>query len=145
MSAPLPQPPAVGQLVRLAVFAAGEVEYAVAGRVPRSLPAPSPLPRAVRHAEALYPVVDLAEAFGLAAAPGGERLLFLVEDGAVRRALVVERLVGAESFDLERVEPIPEIYPEAERRRFRGLLLRPDGGLVVLLRLEALAAGGGIA
>ena len=128
---------------RITVFAVGEVEYAVTGRIPRSLPAPAPLPSVVRHGEVDFPVVDLPAAVGAGRAAGSEPLLFLVEEGAVRRALLVERLVGAETADLEAVQPVPALYPETERRRWRGLLPRPDGRIIVLLRLEGLPVAGG--
>jgi hypothetical protein len=139
---------AFGGQTRLTIFAVGEVEYAVAGRIPRSLPAPRVLPPEVRHGEAAFPLVDLPRAFGVGGMVDAERWIFLVEEGAVRRALLADRLVGHESFDLGALQPIPAVYPEGERRRWRGLLPRPDGSLVVLLRLEGLptlgdgAAGG---
>jgi hypothetical protein len=143
MSVPLPAGEGAARPSRLAVFAVAGVDCAVAGRVVRSLPVPRPLPAAIRHGEAEFPVVDLAAALGAATPAEAERLLFLVEEGAVRRALVIERLVGAESFDLESVLPVPALYPEAERRRFHGLLPRAAGSLVVLRRPAGLPASGG--
>lgn len=128
--------------VRLTVFEVGEVEFAVSGRIPRSLPAPSPPPAAVRHGEQDFPVVEVGTALGAPAAAAAEPMLFLVDDQGCRRALLVERLIGAESFDLAALQPVPPVYPEAERRRWRGVLPRADGSLVVLLRLEELPVGG---
>lgn len=124
--------------VRVVVLAVGEVEYAVAGRIARSLPAPAELPSTLHHGEADFPAVDLPAAFGAGLAPGAEPWVFLVEADGVRRALLAERLVGTETIDPEAVQPVPAVYPPAERRRWRGLLPRPDGRVLVLLSLEGL-------
>lgn len=144
--------------VRAAVFTVGGVEYAVTGRVPRSLPAARPLPAAVDHDGREFPVVDLPALFGFDGAAadgavvegggadgGGEPLLLLVEQGGLRRALVVDGLAGLETLDHAELQPVPEVYPPAERRRWQGLLPRPDGRVLVVPRLEELspAAGGG--
>ncbi len=140
MSAPL----------RATLFGVGGVEYAVAGRVPRILPATRPLPERIDHAGAAFPVVDLPALLnggGAAAGAGGtngaEPLLLLVEEAgdggpAVRRALVVERLSGTEALDPAAVQTVPAVYPERERRRWRGLVPRTDGRVTVLLDLAGL-------
>lgn len=123
---------------RATVFAVGGVEYAVTGRVPRSLPAIRPLPAAVAHGGADFPVVDLPALFGHEAGAGGEGLVLLVEQDGLRRALVVEEVVGLETLDPESLQPVPEVYPPAERRRWRGLLPREDGRVLAVPRLEEL-------
>jgi hypothetical protein len=146
-------------VARITLFAVGDVEYAVAGRILRTLPAPAAPPPGsdrggaelpagggaapataprVRHGDADYPVADLPRALGAPLAPGAEPLLLLVDDGGVRRALLVERLVGAEPFDPGAVQPIPAVYPEPERRRWRGALPRPGGRVTVLVDLAGL-------
>jgi hypothetical protein len=127
-----------GGVRRVTVFAVGPVDYGVLGRIPRSLPLPATLPASILHDGAEFPVVDLPAAFGIDLAADTERRLFLVEEGAARRALLVDRLVGTETFDLNAVQPLPAVYPEDERRRWRGLLPRPDGTIVALLCLEGL-------
>jgi chemotaxis signal transduction protein len=147
MTAPAP---GNGRPPRATAFAVGGVEYLVTGRVARSLPAPRPLPPRFEHGGEEFPVVDLPALFGSAEEPECGPLLLLVErrtgeeagGGTVRRALVVERLVGTEVLDADAVQPVPAVYPEDERRRWRGLLPRPDGRLAVVLRLEGLAGGG---
>jgi chemotaxis signal transduction protein len=148
--------------MRTTLFGVGEVEYAVIGRVPRILPATRPLPERIDHAGAAFPVLDLPALLGggeAAAGGGAESLLLLVEEAsgdaeagghdgepggpgftgqAVRRALVVERLSGTEELDPTAVQPVPAVYPERERRRWRGLLPRPDGRVAVLLDLSGL-------
>jgi hypothetical protein len=139
-----------GRAPRATVFAVGGVEYLVAGRVPRSLPAPRPLPSRFEHGGDDFPVVDLPAAFASAGEAHCEPLMLLIEqrpeagaDGRVlRRALVVERLVGTEILDPAAIQPVPAVYPESERRRWRGLVARPDGRVAVVLRLEGLPAAG---
>jgi CheW-like domain len=123
---------------RATVFTVGGVEYGVTGRVVRSLPAARPLPAELVHGGRSFPVVDLPGAFDVRPEVVGEELIFLVEQGDVRRALVVGEVVGREAFDPDAVQPVPALYPEPERARWGGLVLRPDGRLVVLLRLEGL-------
>jgi CheW-like domain len=123
---------------RATVFAVGRVEYAVTGRVLRSLPATRPLPTEVVHDGGAFPVVDLPGAFGVEPAAAGEELIFLVEQEGVRRALVVEGVIGREVFAPETIQPVPANYPQSERARWNGLVLRPDGRLMVLLRLAGL-------
>lgn len=128
--------------LRATLFGVGAVEYAVTGRVPRILPAVRPLPESVEHAGRSFPVADLPAILG-GGGDGGESLLLLVEEPAtggdggspVRRALVIERLSGTEAIDPDALEPVPAVYPEPERRRWRGLLPRPDGRLAVLIDL----------
>lgn len=130
--------------LRATLFGVGEVEYAVTGRVPRILPALEPLPERIDHAGAAFPVVDLPALFG-GGTNGEESLLLLVEESGdgggappVRRALLVERLSGTEALDPAAVQTVPAVYPEHERRRWRGLISRPDGRVTVLLDLSGL-------
>jgi hypothetical protein len=149
MTAPAPRAAGNGRAPRATVVAVGGVEYLVAGRVPRLLPAPRPLPPRFEHGGQDFPVVDLPAAFASGGAADGEPLMLLIEQGpegadgrVLRRALVVERLVGTEVLDPEAVQPVPAVYPESERRRWRGLVPRPDGRVAVVLRLEGLPAAG---
>jgi len=138
-----------GRTPRATAFAVGGVEYLVAGRIARSLPAPRPLPPRFEHGGDEFPVVDLPAVFGSGEASECGPLLLLVErrsgetsgGAVVRRALVVEELVGTEVLDADALQPVPAVYPEAERRRWRGLLPRPDGRVAVVLRLEGLDGG----
>jgi len=138
-----------GRAPRATAFAVGGVEYLVAGRVARSLPAPRPLPPRFEHGGTEFPVVDLPALFASAEEPEFGPLLLLVErpgdegtgGATVRRALVVERLVGTEVLGADALQPVPAVYPENERRRWRGLLPRPDGRIAVVLRLEGLDGG----
>lgn len=142
--------PAAGAGTRATAFAVGGVEYLVAGRVPRSLPAPRPLPPRLEHRGEQYPVIDLPALCGSREETECGPLVLLIEQepggrdggGALRRALVVERLLGSEVVDPEAVQPVPAAYPESERRRWRGLVPRPDGRLAVVLRLEGLPPAG---
>jgi chemotaxis signal transduction protein len=153
---------------RYALLAVDGVEYAVdAAWVRRSLPAPSPLPAAVLHGGAAYPLVDLRQLFGLPATsatpartgggPGPERLILLIGEppaaagaaapeaaaaGAVHRlALVIDDLLGLEALATGAAVPLPDVYRGPERRWFHGVLPRADGRITVLLRPEGLAPG----
>lgn len=140
---------AVSEPLRATLFGVGGVEYAVTGRVPRILPAVRPLPGSIDHAGQSYPVADLPAILG-GGDGDGESLLLLVEQPAadgdggppVRRALVIERLSGIEAIDPAALEPVPAVYPELERRRWRGLLPRSDGRLAVLVDLARVDGGG---
>lgn len=127
---------------RLVVVAVGGVEYALAGRIARSLPAPAPLPEAIRHGGEDYPVVDLPALFRNGGPPAPDPWLLLVESGALRRALAVEDVMGVETVDRDSLQPVPPVYPEDERRRWEGLVPRPDGRVLVVLRLEPLPTVG---
>lgn len=146
-AAAAPAPP------RFALLAVDGVEYAVESAwVRRTLPAAGPLPADVSHAGAAFPVVDLRQLFGLAAAgngtAAGERLLLLVERPAgaepaggapCRLALVVDDLLGIEPLAAGVAVPLPAVYRGPERRWFEGLLPRAGGRITVLLRLDGLS------
>jgi hypothetical protein len=123
---------------RLTVVTVAGVEYAVSGRVVRTLPAREPLPQRFVHEGLVFPLADLPARAG--GEPGDpDRLVLLVEDGSspegVRRAVVAVELVAVEGWDLAALQPVPAVYPPAERRGWRGLLPRADGRLVVLVDL----------
>jgi chemotaxis signal transduction protein len=124
------------------LFRVGAVEYAARGRMVRSLPAPSPRPATIDHLGAAVPLLDLPCLFGV---PTGkaEPLILLVQEDGRNLALVIEELVGVASFYPEDLQPVPDVYPAAERRRWAGVLLRPGGGLAVVLRTGELAAAAG--
>lgn len=124
-------------------FEVGEVSYAVPGRVVRLLPAPTPLPVEVKHDGHGFGFVDLRP-------PAAEReddpegaWLALVEDGAERAALLVDRLNGLDRLRWDEMQPVPAAYPESERRRWRGLWPLPDGRVVVCLELAGFAPAEG--
>jgi hypothetical protein len=149
MTVASPGAPRNGRPPRATAFAVGGVEYLVAGRVARSLPASRPLPPRLEHGGHPFPVVDLPGLFGAGGGADCEPLLLLVEQAeagpaerVLRRALVVERLVGTELLDPDALLPVPAVYPEPERRRWRGLIARPDGRVAVVLRLAGLPAAG---
>lgn len=127
------------------VVSVGAVEYAVSGRVSRSLPAVRPLPPTVPHEGHEFPVLDLPRLFGAGGGDAGEggELMLLVEQDELRRALVVHGLAGFCELDPELLQPVPGIYPRPERDRWHGLLVRPDGRVLAVPRLAELPAGSG--
>lgn len=132
-----------GRAVRVMLVSVGAVLCAIRGRVWRSLPTIRPLPPTVHHEGREFPVLDLPRLFGVGrgeSAEGGDLMLLLEQDD-LRRALVVDGLGGFSELDPEALQPVPDTYPEAERRRWEGLLPRPDGGVLAVLRLAALPAG----
>jgi CheW-like domain len=129
--------PARGEARRFALLAVGGVEYALeSSLVRRSLPAPDPLPAAVRHGDAVFAVVDLRRLCRVAA--GREALIVLAEGGGARLALVADSLAGLEWLDPASAVALPALYGGPERRWIAGLLPQEGGHVVVLLRLEGL-------
>lgn len=128
---------------RAVLISVGAVQYAVIGRVLRSLAAIRPLPQTVHHESHDFPVLDLPRLFGVGkeATDDGSELILLIEQEGLRRALVVEGLAGFIDLDPSLLQPLPEIYPQEERRCWEGLLPRPDGRVLAVPRLVELPAG----
>ena len=125
---------------RYVVFRLGTVEYAVdAEQVRRSMPAPPVLRADIGYRGQMYPVLDLRALFGHTPAGGAVRLLLLAETPAGRAALAVDALVDLRTIVESAIAPLPELFQGAERRWLAGLV-RLDGRVVVVLRLEAILA-----
>lgn len=139
--------------VRLTVLRVGDFEVAISGRVARTLPLGSPLPRDLAHGDARLPVVDLRVVLGVEEKEPvedqdeeqrkeqerGDRLGVVVVQAGCSRALVADDLVGTELWELLAPQPLPALYSARERQPFAGLLPRPDGRVLALLDLERIA------
>ncbi len=127
-----------GNRSKLLVVSVGTLEVAVAGRVLGSSTLAGPLQPAVFYEEQEYPVLDLPRLFGTRESAEGDLLLLLVEQGELRRALVVDQLVGYCAFTPGQLLPVPQIYPQAERDRWHGLLPLPGGRIIAVPCLAGL-------
>lgn len=119
------------------VVSVGGLECAIAGKLIGTFALPQRLNPVVRYQSLDYMVLDLPQLFGTE--PESEdRLLLLFTQGEVRRALVVDRLIGPIEFAAEDLCPVPAFYPQVERDCWRGLLPTADGRLIAVPYLSGL-------
>ncbi len=122
---------------RYLVFSVADTAYAVeVSRVKRSEPLSGAEEALVVH-DRSYPILDARAAFGLPAFSGAGRMLLAVEGERRRAALIVDRILGLQSLGGQAALPLPPLLDGVEREWFEGVAVL-DGGIVVLLRVDAL-------